>query len=600
MVTLLIREPYTALVESSTPLEGAVRFCRSWHKGTAMSGIFGAIQVAKSGLLAHEKALSVVAGNIANVNTPNYVRRKLVFEEAPSFKDGKLEIGRGVEAEEIQRILNSLLDAQIITEQQTSGGLDITNTTLNRMEVTFDETSRLGISGAINELFIAFQSLADNPGGSAERQILVEKARLLGDQFSRVEGDLQSLQRELDLMVPVMVSEINQLTSQIAEMNQDILEFEASGATANNLRDKRHGLMLELADKMTYQYYEDEGGMVSIMDASGHLLVGGAQSYDLQATRKSALENRYAVELVISQSQTVDLTSSLGEGRLGAVIDLRDTVLSQYRDSIDELAAALIVEINAQHRLGYGLDASTNNDFFSPVTPSDVNTDLLTSAQVDSVYVSDYQTVYRSGNTVGDQYTIVFNGDGTYDVTRVSDSQLLLDDASYTSGGTITFDGISIVVSDNPGPAGGSINIDARDLFQGASGQMSVDSAVVSNPNIIAAAGGSDGDPGDNQNALALANMQSSPILNSSQDTFDEYYSNFVTQVFLAKASSDNAVQHQDAITSQLDAQRSSISGVSIDEEMATLLQYQAGFQASARVLDMLNSLLDEILSIIR
>jgi flagellar hook-associated protein 1 FlgK len=401
-------------------------------------------------------------------------------------------------------------------------------------------------------------------------------------------------------MVPALVSEINQVTSQIATLNQDILQFEASGATANDLRDQRNGLMLELADKISYQYYEDANSMVTIMAASGHLLVGGALSYDLQATRKPAYNDLYGVDVIISESTTVDLTSSLGEGRLGTVIELRDTTLSQYRDSVDELAAALTVEINAQHRLGYGLDATTNNDFFSPITPTNVNTSALTDAQVDSYWVSDYQTVYRSGSTVGDQYTITFNGDGTYDVTRVSDSQLLIDDATYTSGGTITFDGISIIVSDNPGPAGGSISVDARDLFDGASGNIAVDSAITSNTNKIAAAGGSDGDPGDNQNALALANLQFSPLLNGSEDTFDEYYNNFVTQVFLAKASSDNAVQHQDAITSQLGAQRSSVSGVSLDEEMATLLAYEAGFQASARVLAMLDALLEEILNIIR
>lgn len=564
-----------------------------------MSGIFSAIQVAKSGLLAHERALSVVSNNIANVSTPDYVRRRTILEEARSYNSGGLEVGRGVEAVEVQRVLNSLLGAQILTEQQSFGGLDITNTTLSRLEVTFDETYRTGISGAMNEFFIAFQSLADNPGGSGERLTLVEKANALVDQFSRVEGDIQSLQRELDQLVPVLVDDINQITNQIAEINQDILRYEAGGATASDLRDQRSGLMLDLADKITYSYFEDDGGMVNISTASGHLLVGGIESHDLQATRESSLDSHYAVKIELSSTQTADITSSLGEGRLGTAIELRDTVLNGYLDSVDELAGALIVEVNAQHRLGYGLDASTNNDFFSPITPANVNTDLLVDAQVDSTWVSDFQSVYESGGSFGDQYTLVFNGDGTYDVTRVSDSQLIVDDAAYTSGSAMTFDGISIVVSDNPGPASGSISIDARDLFDGASGQMAVNPAIAADADLIAAAGEADGDPGDNQNALALADLQTSSVLNSGQDTFDEYYNNFVTEVFLDKAASDNAITHQDAILSQLDSQQQSVSGVSIDEEMASLLQYQAGFQASARVMGMLNSMFDEILNIL-
>jgi flagellar hook-associated protein 1 FlgK len=372
-----------------------------------MSGLFGAIQAAKSGLLAHERGLSVVSSNIANVNTPDYIRRRMVFEEAASTMAGGFEIGRGVEATEVQRILNSLLEAQLITEHQTSGGLDIMSSTLARLETTLDESSRVGISGAINELFIAFQSLADNPGGAAERLTLIEKANALADQFGRVEGDIQSLQRELDLIVPSLANEINQLTSQIADLNQKILEAEAGGNTANDLRDKRSGLMVQLADKMSFRYFEDDGGMVTIMASSGHLLVSATQSFNLETERDPALDGLYSVNLVLSESQTVDLTSSLGEGRLGTAIELRDTVLPQYLDTIDELAAALIVEVNAQHRLGYGLDGSTNNDFFSPIVPTEVNTDLLTDAQVDDVWVADFASVYESGDSFGDQYTIV-------------------------------------------------------------------------------------------------------------------------------------------------------------------------------------------------
>lgn len=565
-----------------------------------MSGIFGAIQVAKSGLLAHEKSLSVVSSNLANVSTPNYIRRRVILEEASSMLDGKLELGRGVEATTVQRIMNSLLEAQIVSERQTSGGLDITNSTLSRVETTFDESSRLGISGAINELFIAFLSLADNPGGATERLTLLEKADQLAGQFSRVEDDIVAMQRELDLMVPSLVNEINQLTTQIAQINQDILEFEGSGATANDLRDQRSGLMLALADRMDYRYFEDDHGMVNLMAPSGNLLVSGTEAFNLIATRDPALGGRYSVKLEFSETQMLDLTSSLGDGRLGTVIELRDTVLAGYRDSIDELAAALIIEINDQHRQGYGLDGSTGNDFFTAIAPAEVNTDLLTDAQVDDAWVSDFGSIYRSGDTIGDQYTIVFNGGGTYDVTRVSDGQLLADDAAYTSGGTITFDGISIVVSDSPGPAGGSITVDARDLFQGAAGNMSVDSAVASNTDLISAAGDPGGAPGDNQNALALADLQSSSVLNEGRDTFDEFYSTFVTQVFLTKASSDNSVQHQEAILNQLVTQRDSVSGVSVDEEMVSLMQFQAGFQASARVLDVLNGLVDEILNILR
>lgn len=332
-----------------------------------MSTLFGAIQIAKSSILAHQRALAVVANNLANVNTPNYVRRRVIFEELRSLEKGRLAgVGGGVEAADIQKIVDRFIEAQLTREQQTAGELDLTSSILSRVEIIFDETSQQGLNSAINALFIAFQALADNPGGTTERVILIEKARNLSNQFNRVDSDLLAVQRDLDNLVPVLVDEINRLTAKIAETNQAILQLEATGASANDLRDRRDGFIRELSDKLAFQLLEDERGLVRVLSPSGHLLVDGTRAFSLQATRKTSLGGQFGVELVIGSGQAVDVTSSLTEGRLGAVIGLRDNLISQYRGSIDDLAAALVNEINVQHQQGVGLDGSTGADFSRP------------------------------------------------------------------------------------------------------------------------------------------------------------------------------------------------------------------------------------------
>ena len=134
-----------------------------------------------------------------------------------------------------------------------------------------------------------------------------------------------------------------------------------------------------------------------------------------------------------------------------------------------------------------------------------------------------------------------------------------------------------------------------------AARKMALDETLSSSPERIAA--GLTTAPGDNQNVLALLDLQSEKVLNFSQgsyqNTFEEYYGGFAAQVFLTKASTDADLEHRAAIVSQLEILRASTSGVSVEEEMINLTQFQAGFQASIRVLETMNRLLEEILNLI-
>ncbi len=559
-----------------------------------MSTLFGAIQIAKSSILTHQRALAVVANNLANVNTPNYVRRRVIFEELRSLEEGRLAgAGGGVEAADIQRIVDRFIEAQLTKERQTAGELDLTSSILSRVELIFDETSQQGLNSAINALFIAFQALADNPGGTTERVTLVEKARDMSNQFNRVDSDLLAVQRDLDNLVPVLVDEINRLTAEIAKTNQAILQLEATGASANDLRDRRDGFIRELSDKLAFQLLEDERGLVTVLSPSGQLLVDGTQAFSLQATRKTSLGGQFGVELVVGSGQAVDVTSSLTEGRLGAIIGLRDNLIPQYRGSIDELAAALVNEVNVQHQQGVGLDGSTGADFFSPLSPTVASSLSNTgSIGVSSSSVTDFSALTR------DSYTIVFSVSGppTYTVVRDGTGDTVAS-GTYTSGTPITFDGLSVTLTGAPDD-GDSFTLN---VTEGAARKMALDGTLSSSPERIAA--GLTTAPGDNQNVLALLDLQSEKVLNFSQgsyqNTFEEYYGGFAVQVFLTKASTDAGLEQQQAIVNQLDILRASTSGVSLEEEMISLTQFQAAFQASVRVLETMNRLLEEILNLI-
>jgi len=122
---------------------------------------------------------------------------------------------------------------------------------------------------------------------------------------------------------------------------------------------------------------------------------------------------------------------------------------------------------------------------------------------------------------------------------------------------------------------------------------IAVDPLILATPSLVAAS--STGTPGDAGNALALADLQQSPLIGGA--TIDTAYSQLVTQI---GSDSQQAQQNLANATSLVDAltnRRQSVSGVSLDEEMTNLLQFQRGFQASARALNAMDEMIDQLIN---
>jgi flagellar hook-associated protein 1 len=138
------------------------------------------------------------------------------------------------------------------------------------------------------------------------------------------------------------------------------------------------------------------------------------------------------------------------------------------------------------------------------------------------------------------------------------------------------------------------------DFFTGTTAAtLAVNSALVGNPALIQASGNA-GAAGDNQTALALAGLADKPFAALGGRTFAADYAGVVTTVGQALASANGQVADQQLVSGMLQQQRSSVSGVSIDEEMTDLLKYQKAFQASARIVTTVDQMLDEVINMKR
>jgi flagellar hook-associated protein 1 len=136
-------------------------------------------------------------------------------------------------------------------------------------------------------------------------------------------------------------------------------------------------------------------------------------------------------------------------------------------------------------------------------------------------------------------------------------------------------------------------------FFTGTSASdINVNAVVVNDPNKIAAS--SDRSTGDNQVALAIANLQNQSVMNGGTTTIPQYYNSLVSTIGSAIDASQNTSNNQQLIVNQLQSQRSSVSGVSIDEEMTNLVQYQHAYQAASEVVTVVNQMMQTIISMVQ
>ena len=342
-----------------------------------MSNIYGILNMAGNALLAHQQTIIVTGNNIANVNTPGYSRQRLILASSIQYSSiGPL--GNGVSALKVERVYDRFVGVQINSESQNLGKWAAQKQVLEGVEILFDESSGFGLSQAMSEYFNAWQELSMEPDGQTQRQMLIAKGELLAGTFNQKLANLQSSQRGIDGNIKGTVESINQLSAQIADLNQKIIESETSGHTANEYRDQRDLALKELSELVDFTSFEDQNGAVKVTLNSGRTLVDGVSSRSL-STQVNSSSGLLDVLWVGGDGSTLDITGSFAGGKMGGWLETRDVTLQDYITRLNDLAGAIMQEVNAAHSTGYGLDGSSGNDFFTGTDAADmqVNVDLV-------------------------------------------------------------------------------------------------------------------------------------------------------------------------------------------------------------------------------
>jgi flagellar hook-associated protein 1 FlgK len=332
--------------------------------------IFGVFNTGREGLLAQQRAIGVTSNNIANVNTPGYTRQRPVFvPTSPGFGPDGLPLGGGVHIDDVQRVADAALDAQLLRERQDLAYDEQYHSGLSRIEGVFEELGDTGISFALREFFQSLQDLSANPSGTTERQSVIETALTLTERIRENDQRLTQLQNEANLNIETLTGEVNEISREIASLNEQIRVAEVGGSTASALRDSREEALRELAERIDFTSFEREDGQIAVFVAGGFLLADGGTAGQLELRTRGAGSNPEFYEIYQNVGGAVagPITSQITSGEIGALLQLRDSTAPAVRDQLDEFAYTLATEFNALHDDGYGLVDNTQRNFFDPL-----------------------------------------------------------------------------------------------------------------------------------------------------------------------------------------------------------------------------------------
>ncbi len=534
------------------------------------------LNTAVSSVNAQQAVLAGIANNIANANTPGYARRTVVLQnESTGSSAGAINIGSGVKVADLVRHVNEFTNKALRESVADKYSASAKDEMLSRVETLFDLTGeRSTVGGALTDFFSSLNDLSMNPSSIELRANVVQRGEDLVTSITSAYQTLSDLQDEIDSRLSVEVDSINNITTQIAALNQSIAQVENGGTVAADERDRRDYLLEELSKKISFKTLELPDGSLNITLASGLDIVFGANSRQLSVTNSptfltgaspAMLSSGVPSYLVFdygtdSAPAHVDLTQDIanGGGTLAGLLQTRgvygpaDTSPFQAQGTIPETAAR--IEAIARFLL---------TEFNQAYVGADENP----GAAGHQASTGDLD-----GNTPG----VYGFFDFTFSGSKDSDGDGLADDLGTHTGITNYASLLKLTSSDS------------RDI------------AISQDQNAAVGATSFAAGDGSNLSALtALADTQVSFTAGnySFTGTVNQVYVDAVS--FIGNEKSKAAVNKTVADSNYKLAadRRDEVSAVSIDEEFSDLIRFQKAYEASARLIRMADELLEQIIN---
>lgn len=321
------------------------------------------LNTARDALQAQTYGVSVTSQNINNANTPGYVRREAILETRIFGRETYGSVG----IQGLSRSTDRFLEARHFSAVGMSSSSQTRDFQLAKLEAVFGDLGQTGVSDALAKIQDAFTKVSANPSDQAARQAVLDSLEGFSNRVRDAANYIAQQRSDTLTEMQSVVGDVNQRAGEIASLNREIIQAEAQGKDAADLKDKRNQVLLGLAPLVDLNVVEGADGGI-LVQAAGATLVEGATSRLLSVSLGTNGEARIRVQRSDGASAT-DITNGLSGGKLAGLKEVRDVDLAQVAAQLDRFAYQVGSALNAQHAAGFGLDGSTGTQLFSFTTP---------------------------------------------------------------------------------------------------------------------------------------------------------------------------------------------------------------------------------------
>ena len=560
-----------------------------------MASIFSTFNTAKSGLTVHQSGINVTSHNIANSSTVGYSRQRAKIQTSRPITLGAEagQVGTGAQISAIERVRDSFLDYQVRVETAELGKYSTKLDYLSQVEGIFNEPSDTGISTALSDFFDAFQELSKQSTSSSTRVVVTQKTKTLCDLINNTYTKLEKLQENSVESVKNSVKEVNSILEQLTIVNNQIRIASITGDQPNDLMDSRDNLLDELSSKFGIDVDKTQfnGNDITATGIGANLNPLVNSEPNGEVTRLSFIS-----EIKANNDGTHTISYFVnGDTEKPKTI----TVSGLAATEVDTLKKTriLLTDGNGEMIDGKGNIVKDGGTIANPIEKFIPKSGEIAGAiEVQESIGSYMNQLDKMAKGLALSVNAIHSGDMT---SNEKDTNKILD---------------FFVASDGSGET----NISAKNI--------SINALILESPSLINTKENADAGEGDGSRALAIAQLQSTLISISKIDStttraqlckftngstmslvndvasgtkVESYFQDVVDKLGVEAQHAKRVVSNEEDLLNSLDISRLSVSGVSLDEEMTNLIQYQKAYSANAKTITTVSDMLDIILGLI-
>lgn len=540
-----------------------------------MRSTFMGLETSKRALFTQQSALYTTGHNVANASTEGYSRQRINMQTTLPYPGVGLNtpsmagyIGTGVEAGSVQRTRDQFIDRQYRQEENKLGYWTNQVQNLNQMEDIMSEPSEYGLDQAFSDFWKSVQDVSTNPEDASARKVAVQKAQHIAESFQYINTQLELIQSNIGNELNVSTTQMNSIIQSIAEINKQIQASEPNGYVPNDLYDSRDVLMDQLNE---------------FIPVSFDRVPSGGNASDVA-------EGSYTVYFTTSSGERIDLI----DGR-------------HYRQLAIEGTEGLPINGDDLNNLFSNFSYTELADY---ATHYQAQKDQIPLLNEGTIEYDDFNAFKGSILSMIDSYGFENNnGDPAGYYPEMLAKLDTLANTFATTFNEVHRQGYGLK---------NETSITGLDMFETTDGaefdasNMKVRDEMLTDTSLFAASSRA-GEEGNGNWALALSNLQFVSLNGAAQvkadgkavsmtsdldgATYQSFYKSMIAELAIDANESETLRFNSETLKITIANSRASVSSVSLDEEMTNMITFQQAYNASARMLTVMDETLDKIIN---